>query len=141
MKWWPRSWRIQLLLVIYWPILFVSTHIPNLNLSDVHIHTTDMFLHGLAFWLLTLLYWLTFHGRLRPSLRRRPLYFCLLILGIYAALDEISQKFVHRSAGWSDWAADLIGILTALVMLYLFRRAFYWLIVCWLAFFILKHRG
>ncbi len=140
MKWRP-SLRIWLLLAIYWTALFVATHIPNLNLADVHIHTTDLFLHGLSFWLLTLLYWLAVHGRKRPDFRRRQVYYDLLILAGYAVMDELSQELVHRSAGWHDWFADIIGIVSAVIMLYLFRRTFYWLIVVGAAFFILRHRG
>jgi len=36
---------------------------------------------------------------------------------LYGAFDEWSQQFVHRSTSLADWYADVLGILTATVLL------------------------
>lgn len=75
---------------------------------------SDKFLHvgafgGLAF----LLAWAV------PTNPRRKSLNVVLAAGIgvaYAAIDELTQIPVGRTADWADFSADLFGILTGLVV-------------------------
>lgn len=121
----------------YWPMLFVATHIPRP--PHLQIFGRDLTLHFTAYFLLTLLFWLARHHRLRPHWFKRTPYLVIGIIAVYAALDEILQMFVNRHAAVIDWLADVTGCLTALVILTLLRRGWHWLTAYWLVLLILTH--
>jgi len=124
-------------LVVYCPVLFIATHIPTL--TTVQIYGRDATLHLLAYLTLTLLYWLARYGKTRPSGRTTKLYLTIAIVACYAALDEISQSFVHRQCDFYDWLSDMAGCLTALALLYFLRRWWHWLTLYWIGHFVLTH--
>ena len=125
------------ILAIYWPVLFTSTHIPRL--PDLQVFGRDITLHITAYMILTLLFWLAKHGTKRPSIKTVPFYWTLLLMAVYAAVDEITQNFVGRNGDPIDWCSDVAGASIALILLALLRRPRYWLILYWLAFFVLTH--
>lgn len=40
----------------------------------------------------------------------------MAVMGVYAALDEITQQFVSRSPALADWCADMIGAGLAVLL-------------------------
>ncbi len=95
----------------YAVILFTMTHWPKLQLPGPR--NTDKFVHVGAFGVWTaLLIGAGFFGSL---LTRRNVAICLLIAPAYAAIDEASQAipFIHRSAEFVDYYANLAGIALA----------------------------
>jgi len=94
---------------IVWISAFVATHLPSeqvigLNLSDVLLHvlgyiglTTAFYLSLVVWGVNRLLRWM-----LVP-----------VVMGIYGAFDELTQPFFGRQAAWSDYLANLAGMLLA----------------------------
>lgn len=127
------------MLILYWPIMFVATHLSPPQLRRLEFQGNDKVLHFLAFFALTLAFWLAFSGFKSPDLRSRRPYLVALMMLCYGAFDEISQRFVERSMSVWDWTADALGIFTALFLLFALRRCLYWLILFWLAFALFRH--
>jgi len=137
------TWRRRLpviILAVYWPAMFLMTHLSSVRVQQLQYRGHDVFLHGLAFLALTLLYWLARHGFKPPQLHSGRTYLTLLLLAGYAAVDEITQGLVEgRDSSIIDWLSDLGGCLVGLLLLIVCRRCLYWLIVYWLGFFLLRH--
>ncbi len=126
-------------LVLYWPMMFVATHIPAAKLPRFEIYGRDVTLHFSSFFILAILYWLARYRWQKPDIRKRSFYIAMIVFAVYAALDEISQSFVSRNCSIIDWLSDMSGSLTALILLILVRRSIYWLIIYWPAMFLITH--
>ena len=50
-------------------------------------------------------------------LRGRRVRWVLLIVILYAGLDELTQPLVARDASAADWAADVLGAVVAVTVL------------------------
>lgn len=123
---------------IYWPMMFVMTHLPGGK--TIVMPSNDKTAHFSGFLLLTLLYWLVRYGRERPSLRRKALYLTILLIALYAGVDEGSQELVEgRDGNIYDWLADVSGIFVGLILICLLRSWRQWLVVYWLALFTVTH--
>ncbi|MFC1783512.1 VanZ family protein, partial [Planctomycetota bacterium] len=126
-----------IVLFIYWPLVFTSTHIPRL--PQLRIYGHDVTLHITAYLILTLLYWLARYGRERPGFGSFKVYGVILLMAIYGAVDEITQKLVNRHSDFYDWLSDMGGCVLAIAALYLLRRARHWLIIYWMVMFAITH--
>ena len=124
-----------ILLGVYWPMVFVSTHIPRLPQFRIYGH--DVTLHLAAYMILTWLYWFARYGRRKPHGRRWPLYEVVLLMALYGGLDETTQFLVHRHGDIFDWLSDMSGCFLALAALYLFRNIRWWLIFYWTGMLVL----
>jgi VanZ family protein len=134
-----KQWYPWLILGIYWPILFVLTHLPKL--PDVSVYGRDKTVHLLAFFILTLLFWFAKYGIRKPSLRNPKVYMTLLMISLYGVLDEVTQHYfiANRVGDLYDWVCDTCGALLALLVLRFLRRWVYWLILYWVGLFTLTH--
>jgi VanZ family protein len=103
----------------YWIFLFCATHFPKLKLGAGA--PGDKSLHGAAFAVLTFLFW-RFAETIRRPLPAPFAWLALLILGLYAALDEYLQRFVGRTADLMDWVSNMAGIVIVLGVLEYRRR-------------------
>jgi VanZ family protein len=107
-------------LILYWPVLFIVAHIPLPQLvrrADV----SDKSLHFTAYLILVFLLWFVINPQGRASWRRAAVWLVLLALAAYGIVDELLQTFVSgRSCDARDFAADLVGVLTGLVLFSLF---------------------
>jgi hypothetical protein len=126
-----------IILGVYWPAAFASTHIPGTIPLRVYGH--DVTLHLTAYLILTLLYWLARYGKERPDLRGFRVYGVMLMMACYGAIDELTQKLVNRHCDFYDWLSDMGGCILALMLLYFLRRTKHWLIVYWLVLFAVTH--
>ena len=107
-------------LLIYWVLLFIGTHIPPNSKLLAKVHENDKAFHALAFAGLSfLMAWAIPTDRAR--LHKNTLLAAFVAV-VYAAMDELLQIPVGRSADWKDFAADCIGILTGLTV-YTIARA------------------
>jgi len=108
------------LLALYWPTLFFFAHIPIPQVvreADV----SDKSLHFLAYLVLVYLLWFSIRGEQKVSWRRVAPWCMLAVLAVYGVLDEWSQSFVAgRSCDAQDFFADMIGVLTGLILFSLF---------------------
>ena len=109
-----ETWRlvtIRVAITVYWLTMFLATHLPvqrvmeKLPASDKHLHLGAYAVLGFA-----LPWWSGPSNRQHGQSQWHPVLLFLLIL-IYAALDELLQIPVGRSAEWGDWFADALGAL------------------------------
>lgn len=98
--------------VLAWACALTASHIPGPNLPDLRVG--DKSLHLAGFLVLTSLFWLTLAGHGRRRAGRIALI--LLVMPLYAALDELTQPWFLRTADVHDWLADMAGAICALVV-------------------------
>lgn len=97
-------------LVVYWVLLFASTHTPASRLpSEPPFPYADKAVHligyaGLAFVAAAAWTW-------RRTLFARDYAVLFVAVSVYGALDEVSQMIpgIERNADVVDWAADTLG--------------------------------
>ncbi|MHC4116761.1 MAG: VanZ family protein [Planctomycetota bacterium] len=104
------------LLIIYWPVLFILAHIPIPEVvreADV----SDKSLHFLAYLVLVFLLWFTVSDGKKVNWRRPTPWLVLLIMAVYGIVDEWLQSYVPgRSCDAWDLLADMTSTLTGLVI-------------------------
>lgn len=101
--------------LVYWGLLFASTHLPPQTASAWSFHIADWLLHVLAFAILaTLTFAASAAGGRRVTPLRTALWFGVLLA--YAAIDEISQPPFGRHMQLSDWLADASGVAIGLLV-------------------------
>jgi VanZ family protein len=103
------------LLALYWITLAVLTHIPIPQLV-YQAQVSDKWLHFLAYMNLVFLLWFTIYPDSRVNWRRRGVWLILLVAVIYGGLDELSQPHFGRSCDIEDFAANVTGIMTGLII-------------------------
>ncbi len=102
--------RILLVLcVTAWVGAFVATHLPAI--APAGLGVGDKLLHFVGYFSLTAIFLVTLisHGlgrRVRTSL-------VTVVMPIYGGIDELSQPWFARTAAWSDWFFDLLGVVAA----------------------------
>jgi len=111
---------IIILLVFYWPTLFILAHMPVPHLvreADV----SDKGIHFLAYLILTFLLWFAINPNKKVNWRKAGAWWILLVVVLYGVSDEVLQGFVRgRSCDIRDFYVDLIGTLLGLIMLSIF---------------------
>jgi VanZ family protein len=121
-------WSLRIITATFWIICLILTHLPAppefLPAAD-----HDKIRHYLGFGLLAGMLYLTI-AIARPISSLRSFLGSiairvLLILMIYAAVDEITQPPFGRTCDFFDWLADTAGAATAVTILeplYLIHR-------------------
>lgn len=107
-----RRKLVILLLLLYWPGLFVLTHMP---MPSGTRGVSDKSLHFMAFLVLAFFLWSAFSGGQKIKWNRSISWITLGIALLYGALDEYLQTFVGRDANIYDFFANAAGALTALL--------------------------
>ncbi len=98
-------------LVAYWLVLFVSTHLPSGAIP--HPRAWDKLLHFAAYGGLTFLLAWPVAARSGPSLG--TYVYLLVIAACYGAVDELGQiPIPGRAADIWDWVADVVGAVAGL---------------------------
>lgn len=112
------------LLWVYWPLLAVMTHFPNLHVPGPPPHPleevlmVDKFAHAIAFGGLMLLVLLSGVGGRKQAWSMRCAV-SLVICMIYATADELSQEWID---GRTVSVADLVTNYSAVLGVYLVAR-------------------
>ena len=104
-----RTW-IRIVLIVYWSALFLGTHVPTVPAGVAKV--SDKLLHYLAYGGLAFLLAMDQNARGPLTGRRRCQIF--VIVAVYAALDELLQIPVGRTADVRDWVADILGAVCGL---------------------------
>ncbi len=97
---------IGVMLVVYWVVLFISTHIPYSS-EGPPIPGADKLIHFVGFGILGLLFalWVA----LRRTLTLAIIITIVVGIGLYGIVDELLQIPVGRDCELMDWVADLVG--------------------------------
>jgi VanZ family protein len=103
-------------LAVYWPTLFVLTHIPVPEIAR-ESQMSDKIMHFLAYMGLMMLIWLVINPYARVNWRKPRVYWILAIVVWYGVIDEVLQHFTGRSANVFDFLADLAGAVIGLLVL------------------------
>jgi VanZ family protein len=100
----------------YWALLFVVMHVPKVPGADLVLRLGDKVLHAAAYFVLGLLGgWAAL--RLKRQIDARWMARWGLIYATYAAADELLQPLIGRVCQFSDWLADVLGVVAALVLI------------------------
>ena len=105
-----------LLLAVYWISLFIATHLPKV--PYVHIPGKGRTAHAVAYAMLACLLLICLRTRSGGSLSLTTAGGAILVIAVYALLDEYSQPLTGRDADIIDWSFDLLGAI-GLTIVYL----------------------
>ena len=109
------------LAVTFTAIILLFTHIPQEFMpSQLQKSGLDKLYHVVAYGIITFLF--IFSLKSSPSLLSSLLvFFALLAIGI---VDEVTQPLVNRQASYADLTADVIGVVTVLLLSMVRKRRF-----------------
>lgn len=111
-----RQKILMIALALYWPAIFVLTHIPIPEVIRA-AHMSDKSLHLLTYMILAFLLWSALRPFEKAHWRRPAAWWILLAIVIYALCDEYLQSFVAgRSPDPEDLLANAIGALAGLAI-------------------------
>jgi VanZ family protein len=115
-----RHKYILLCLGLYWPVLFVSTHIPIPDIAR-QSGMSDKTMHVLAYMVLVFFVWLAISPYRKVDWRKAKAW--LVIVGVvgYGAFDEWLQGRMGRTMNAWDLAADFGGVIGGLAILSIFE--------------------
>jgi len=109
-----------LLLALYWPTLFVLAHIPIPQIVR-QANVSDKSLHFLSYMILVFLLWSAIKPDKKVDWRKATAWLVLLVVVWYGVCDEWLQRYVAgRTTDINDFAADLAGAVTSLIVLSIF---------------------
>lgn len=103
-------------IAIYWPALFVATHVPIPEVVD-DLDISDKSLHFVAYFSLVFLCWGVIHPYGKVNWRNFKVWLILTVVVWYAVIDEWLQFYVGRHCDLNDFLADLCGALASLFAL------------------------
>jgi VanZ family protein len=106
-------------LAVYWPALFVVTHIPVPEIARKS-GLSDKSMHFLAYLVLVSLTWLAISPYAKVQWGKVKCWLVLACVVWYGAIDEWIQGRVGRNADVHDFVADLLGAVFGLVVLSVF---------------------
>ena len=125
--------RLLWVWLIYWVVIFAATHTPVPADLPPMPSGSDKAVHFGMYFGLTLLGGWRIIGARRPPPGETPtqpattpwpaLLLWAMIYVAYAALDELTQRYVNRSVSLADWTANVAGIATATGLLLARRSA------------------
>jgi VanZ family protein len=104
-----------LLLLLYWPGLFILAHIPIPQLV-YKAQVSDKSLHFLAYLILTFLLWFAISPNKKVNWRKAAVWWVLFVVVWYGVVDEVLQGYVGRNCDVTDFFADLAGMLAGVIL-------------------------
>jgi hypothetical protein len=111
-----RHKYILMSLGIYWPALFVLTHIPVPEIAG-QSGMSDKTMHVLAYLTLVFFVWLAISPYEKVKWNRAKVWIVLAVIVWYGAFDEWLQGRVGRQMEFMDFIGDIKGTLLALGIL------------------------
>lgn len=111
-----RQKLIILLLLIYWPFIFILAHIPIPQLVR-KAGVSDKIIHFVAYLVLVFLLWFAISPGRKVNWRRASAWWVLVVMVCYGVIDELLQGVIaSRSCDAMDFFADLAGVLAGLIL-------------------------
>ena len=111
-------------LIAFWLVLIIATSlpskdIPNIKLNDKIEHLAAYFILGFLFNLALLV-----QNKFK-YLKEKAFSSTIILLGIYAVIDELHQLFIPgRECSFFDWSADILGIVFGVLIVSLLIKKF-----------------
>lgn len=117
-------------LAVYWPAIFIATHIPAINLPGwvARSGLSDKTLHFTAYLCLVFFVWTAISPFDRVNWKRLKAWLVVGLVAGYAVFDELLQMFVGRHADVMDFAANMAGTLVSLAI---FTACYFWAGLLW----------
>jgi len=104
-------------LLLYWPGIFIGTHIPHVPRWIGQVAVSDKVMHFAAYLFLSFLLWFAVNPDKKVHWRKPTVWFILFAVVWYGVIDEWLQMYVGRNADVRDFFADLAGAVTGLSIL------------------------
>ena len=117
MKLFRRHILTIIALLLYWPGIFILTHIPIPAVPLFKVRVSDKTLHFFAYFVLVFLLWCARNPNTKVNWRKPAVWWILFIVAWYGVMDEWLQGYVGRSPDVVDFIADLCGAIAALILL------------------------
>jgi VanZ family protein len=109
------------LLVLYWPFIFILTHINVPSNLLQQMQASDKSLHFLVYFILIILLWFSISPAEKVNFRKKKIWIILPLLVFYAGVDEWLQGFeAGRTRDIMDFVANVEGLSAGLVIICLF---------------------
>ena len=109
------------LLLLYWPGIFVLTHITVPLYMLRQLQASDKALHFLVYFVLIFLLWYSVSSFDKPDWKKKTIWIVFGSLLIYAAADEWIQGLAPgRTRDLVDFLANLAGLSSGLFLLSIF---------------------
>jgi VanZ family protein len=109
--------KIALLSIfVYWPVLFVLTHMPRPEILR-ELLKKDKQLHFMAYFILIFLCWGAIFPYKKVNWRKISAWLILAGVAGYGMIDEWSQHYMGRTMDMGDFLANLSGAVTSMVVL------------------------
>jgi len=107
---------------IYWLLLLTATSLPGKDLPNLGV--SDKIEHFTAYFILSFFLSIVLMLQKRVKiLKEKAIFSTLVIVGIYAALDELHQLFIPgRSCDIRDWLTDIIAACIAVFVVSLLTK-------------------
>jgi hypothetical protein len=102
---------------LYWPAIFVATHVPLSGSMIGQVGMSDKTMHFLAYLALVSLAWFSVSPFEKVNWKNRKVWIILMAIVWYGAFDEWLQGFVGRSPEMGDFYADIGAAFTAFLIL------------------------
>jgi len=112
-----RQKLVLTVLLLYWPAIFIGTHIPQIPQWVGQIVISDKVVHFVAYLFLSFLLWLAVNPDKKVHWRKPAVWVILFAVVWYGVIDEWLQMYVGRDADVHDFFADLAGAVTGLLIL------------------------
>ncbi len=113
--------KLLITAILFTAIVLILTHIPKEVMpSQLQENSPDKLQHIVAYGAITFLFLISL--RTSPTMLSALLLF--LAVSVIGAFDELTQPFVNRTASVTDLAADIVGILSALLFFTVRRQWF-----------------
>ena len=101
---------------VYWPMIFVLTHIP-VPRAVGRLGMSDKTMHVIAYMALAFLVWLSISPYEKVNWKKAKVWIVLAALAGYGAFDEFLQGRVGRNPELADFLMNISGILLGLAIL------------------------
>ncbi|NIR53156.1 hypothetical protein GWO43_31330 [candidate division KSB1 bacterium] len=109
-------YRRYLPAILWAALIFVGSSIPSQSMPKFTIETKDLVLHFIEYALFGVFLAIAFISS-SDRISWKPFNIALLVGVVYAALDELHQKFVSgRVCAFTDFVADSLGVLFGLAL-------------------------
>jgi len=107
--------------ILFTAIVLILTHVPKEVIpSQLQENSPDKLYHVVAYGAITFFFLISL--RTSPTMLSALLLF--LAITVLGAFDELTQPFVNRTASVTDLAANIVGILSALLFFTVRRQWF-----------------